>query len=37
MRQELSRRRLGHHKSLRTRDIRLSPGIGFESALKRCA
>ena len=31
---ELSRRMLGHHKSLRTRDIRLSPGVGFESALK---
>ena len=24
----------GHHKSLKTRAIRLLPGVGFESALK---
>ena len=31
---ERSRHMLGHHKSFRTRDIRPSPSIGFENALK---
>ena len=31
---ELSRSMLEHRKSLITQDIRLSPGVGFENALK---